>query len=38
MPISFLWPLLMIVSAGLQIIRNAAQRELTAPLGLWGAT
>jgi drug/metabolite transporter (DMT)-like permease len=32
------WPLLAIGAAGLQVVRNAAQRSLTQRLGLWGAT
>ncbi|MES1204211.1 MAG: hypothetical protein ABUS57_22450 [Pseudomonadota bacterium] len=32
------WPILVLASSGLQVARNAAQRELTALLGLWGAT
>jgi drug/metabolite transporter (DMT)-like permease len=33
-----LWPLLVAISAALQIVRNAAQRSLTPILGVWGAT
>lgn len=32
-----IWVPLTIAAAGLQVLRNAAQRELTGPLGLWGA-
>jgi drug/metabolite transporter (DMT)-like permease len=32
------WPLLTLAAAGLLVARNAAQRELTAQLGVWGAT
>ncbi len=32
------WPYLAIGAAGLQVVRNAAQRSLTQRLGLWGAT
>jgi drug/metabolite transporter (DMT)-like permease len=32
------WPILVLAASGLQVARNAAQRELTALLGLWGAT
>src|SRR5512139_2498946 len=32
------WPLLTLAAAGLLVARNAAQRELTAQLGIWGAT
>lgn len=38
MSVAFLWPLLVVVSAALQIVRNAAQRNLTAALGVWGAS
>ncbi len=33
-----IWPFLAIGAAGLQVVRNAAQRSLTGRLGLWGAT
>lgn len=33
----FLWPALVIGAAALQVMRNAAQRDLTARLGVWGA-
>jgi drug/metabolite transporter (DMT)-like permease len=32
------WPLLVLAASGLQVARNAAQRDLTAKVGLWGAT
>lgn len=32
------WPILVLASAGLQVVRNASQRALTAQLGLMGAT
>ena len=38
MPTSTLWPVFVLIASGLQVARNAAQRELTARLGLWGAT
>jgi drug/metabolite transporter (DMT)-like permease len=37
MTLSFVWPALAIAAAGLQVVRNAAQRDLTARLGVWGA-
>jgi drug/metabolite transporter (DMT)-like permease len=37
MSVALLWPLLTILAAALQIARNAAQRDLTVPLGVWGA-
>lgn len=33
-----IWPALVVGAAALQVLRNAAQRELTDRLGLWGAT
>lgn len=33
-----IWPFLVVASGGLQVVRNAAQRGLTAQLGLMGAT
>lgn len=38
MPIAFLWPILTVLAAALQTLRNIAQRRLTGPLGLWGAS
>lgn len=32
-----IWPILIITAAALQIVRNAAQRNLSDRLGLWGA-
>jgi len=32
-----IWPLLVIAAAALQVVRNTAQRDLTARLGVWGA-
>jgi drug/metabolite transporter (DMT)-like permease len=37
MTIAFVWPALAIAAAGLQVVRNAAQRDLTQRLGVWGA-
>jgi len=33
-----IWPLLVIAAAALQVARNAAQRQLTGRLGVWGAS
>lgn len=33
-----IWPFLVVASGGLQVVRNAAQRGLTAQLGVMGAT
>lgn len=33
-----IWPILVLGASALQVARNAAQRELTVLLGLWGAT
>jgi uncharacterized membrane protein len=37
MTISFIWPALALAAAALQVVRNAAQRDLTTRLGPWGA-
>ena len=37
MSIAFIWPGLAIAAAALQVVRNAAQRDLTRRLGVWGA-
>ncbi|MGE0044187.1 MAG: EamA/RhaT family transporter [Hyphomonadaceae bacterium] len=34
---AILWPALVIGAAALQVLRNAAQRDLTGRLGIWGA-
>jgi drug/metabolite transporter (DMT)-like permease len=38
MSVALVWPFLVVVSAALQIVRNAAQKSLTAELGVWGAS
>ena len=37
MTIAYVWPALAIAAAALQVVRNAAQRDLTQRLGVWGA-
>ena len=37
MNIALVWPGLALAAAALQVVRNAAQRDLTARLGVWGA-
>jgi len=34
---AILWPALAVAAAALQVVRNAAQRDLTQRLGVWGA-
>jgi len=37
MNVTLVWPGLALAAAGLQVVRNAAQRDLTQRLGVWGA-